>query len=181
MALVKGSFRIRKATARDLPLLVRHRRAMWEDFLDLPPSTLDKGDSVYRQWLRMRMRRGDAVAFISETSDRVPVASGAVFVRDIDPSPSGVATSPHIISMFTQKEYRGQAIATRILRELASWCKKRGFPAVTLSPAPKARPLYRREGFERAWGMVLRFPNRRQRPHSRRQAHPRSPASRPSG
>ncbi|MDE1879708.1 MAG: GNAT family N-acetyltransferase [Euryarchaeota archaeon] len=171
---MKEEVQLRRATLRDLPTLVLHRRAMWEALVEVPEAALNRGDRVYRRWLRARMQRGDAVAFVAETRGRVPVASGAVFVRDIDPSPSGVATSPHTISMFTEKGCRGQGIARDILHELRDWCEARGFAAVTLSPAPKARRLYRRVGFERAWGMVLRFPPRHPGPHARRRP-PRGP------
>ncbi len=156
---MKARVRIRKATLRDLPLLVRHRRAMWEDFTDVSSSALDRGDVIYRLWLQKRMRAKTTVAFVAETPAGLSIASGAVFLRDIDPFPDAPSTSPHIISMFTEKEHRGKGIASRILRELVNWCQAEGFRGVTLSPAPKARPLYRRVGFERAWMMVMRFPN----------------------
>lgn len=155
--MVQGRVRIRVATLRDLPILVQHRRAMWQAIHAFPKDALDDGDKVYRKWLGKRLRTGVAAAFVAETGNHVPIGSGAVFLRDNDPVPGGVSTIPHIISMFTEKAWRGRGVATRILEELTAWSKERGFPGVTLTPAPKARPLYRRAGFRRGWQMVMPF------------------------
>lgn len=165
---MKAIVRIRSATLRDLPTLVQHRRAMWQAIGTFSKGALEAGDAVYRRWLGRRLRSGEATAFVAETEGHIPVGSGAVFLRDNDPVPGGVSAIPHIISMFTDKAWRGRGVATGILKELVTWSKLRGFPGVTLTPAPKARPLYRRAGFRRGWGMVMPFkgadtPKRRSR------------------
>jgi len=147
--------RIRKAGPRDLSVLVRHRRAMFQAIRPYSTIALDRADSIYRPWLRKKLRSGEAVAFIAEDSDSVPVGSGAVFIRYVDPCPLRQEGVPHIISMFTEAGCRGQGVATRIVNELAGWCRHQGFTQVSLSPAPRARSLYRRIGFERDWEMSM--------------------------
>ncbi len=154
---VTGKIRIRKATLRDLPLLVRHRRGMWEAIGPFSKKALDDGDAVYRRWLGKRLRAGGAAAFVAETAGRVPVGSGAVFLRDIDPFPGGPRTSPHIISMFTEEAYRGRGIASAIVTKLEDWCRSEGYLVVTLTPTRAEPPLYLRAGFERTWLMKKRL------------------------
>ena len=151
---MRASVRIRKATLRDLPVLVRHRRGMWQAIHTFPKDTLDDGDAVYRQWLGKRLRSGDAAAFVAETRDRAPVGSGAVFLREHDPAPGRASSQvPHIISMFTEEAWRGQGIATRIVKELEDWCRSSGYLVVTLTPSREQPELYLRAGFERTWMM----------------------------
>ncbi|HYS70886.1 MAG TPA: hypothetical protein VEM95_00520, partial [Thermoplasmata archaeon] len=73
-------YRVRRATLRDLDVLVRHRRGMWEDISDHAEAALDAADPVYRRWARQRMRSGTLVGFLAETDGRA-VASGCVWVR----------------------------------------------------------------------------------------------------
>lgn len=149
------SVTIRRAGEKDLATLVHHRRAMFQDIRHYTYGVLDRADAVYRPWLRTRLRSGEAVAFIAEDRNSIPVGSGAVFLIHVDPCPSKREAVPHIISMFTARGYRRQGIATRIVNELTGWCRQQRFAEVTLSPAPKARPFYRRFGFERGWEMSM--------------------------
>jgi GNAT superfamily N-acetyltransferase len=55
--------------------------------------------------------------------------------------------------MYTEPEYRGHGLAGRIVRETVRICRARGFVQVTLHAARRARPMYRRLGFERTWEM----------------------------
>jgi hypothetical protein len=71
---------------RDLGLLVRHRRYMWEAISDHPVVTLDVADSVYRRWARVRMRSNRFAGFIVEVGG-VPAASGCVWLMPAQPRP----------------------------------------------------------------------------------------------
>jgi len=139
----------------DLTTLVRHRRAMFREIRPYTTTALDAADAVYRPWLRKRLRSGEAVAFIAEVGGSVPVGSGIAFVRHLDPCPLKPEAAPHIISMFTERGYRGRGVATRIVHRLVGWGRQRGFSEITLSPASRARPLYRRIGFDRVWEMSM--------------------------
>ena len=162
---------IRTASLKDLATLVRHRRAMWQDIRPYTTRALDTADAVYRTWLRNRLRSREAVAFIAEVRGSVPVGSGVVFLRHVDPCPLKQEAVPHIISMFTERSHRGKGIGTRIVGRLTEWCAQRGFVEITLSPAPKARALYRRVGFERGWEMSMPLSER----------NPLQQANRPAG
>jgi GNAT superfamily N-acetyltransferase len=150
-------FRVREASLKDLPVLVRHRRAMWETLDDFPIRRLDRLDPIYQTWLRKHLAAGEAAAFIAEASPGNPVASGAVFLLGLDPSPRDPkhlnGLTPNIISMFTEKPFRRKGIATRIVRRCVAWSRDHGYRRVTLDADADVASVYRRVGFKRIWWM----------------------------
>src|SRR5205809_6973252 len=55
---------VRTATAKDLDLLVRHRRLMWESIADFSTREHDAAAAVCRRWARGRMRLRPFAGFI---------------------------------------------------------------------------------------------------------------------
>jgi len=162
---------VRTASAKDLDLLVRHRRAMWEAIADIPTRDLDAADDVYRRWARSKMRSRQFVGFIVDVGD-MPIASGCVWLMDVQPRPGWKTTSAaYLLSMFTEPGHRGEGHATRIVRAAIRWTKVRGVPVVLLHASDFGEPIYRRLGFERTREMrrVL-VPRLRRRSRSSRQS-----------
>jgi GNAT superfamily N-acetyltransferase len=94
------------------------------------------------------------VALVVEALGGAIVASGGVWFRSEQPRPENSRqTVPYILSMYTEPEYRGRGLAGRIVREAVRICRARGFARVALHAARRARPMYRRLGFERTWEM----------------------------
>lgn len=92
------------------------------------------------------------------------IASGGIWFRPEQPRP-GIPqlTVPYILSMYTEPAFRGQGQAGRIVREALRICRRAGYTRVTLHAARKARRLYTRFGFERAWEMRAPLPLRASR------------------
>ncbi len=150
--------RMRKATVDDLDLLVRHRRGMWEEILEASPAELAAADRAYRRWARARLRSRELVGWIVETYRGEPVASGCIWVMPSQPRPGWKGTTaPYLMSMFTEKPYRGQGAATRITREAIRWSKARGFSVLLLHASRFGRRIYLREGFLEGNEMRLRL------------------------
>lgn len=163
--------RIRIATSQDLDLLVRHRRSMWEAIAEIPIRDLDAADTVYRRWARARMRSDRFAGFIVDVGQE-PVASGCVWLMDVQPRPRWTSTTAaYLLSMFTEPGHRGEGHATRIVRAATRWAKAREVTVMTLHASDFGEPVYRRLGFERTREMRKNLT-----PGSRR----RSPASRKS-
>ncbi len=170
--------RIRRATLRDLDVLVRHRRGMWRDISDRTEAELDAADPVYRRWARQRIQSGGLVGFVAETSDGTAVASGVVWVRRQQPMPTWAdGAVPYLLSMYTEPEHRGRGLATRIVREAVRWAKERGYRVMTLHASRFGRRLYRDVGFERTWEMRIRL-RPPTRTSARARARRRAPRSR---
>lgn len=162
---------VRTATAKDLDLLVRHRRAMWEAIADIPTHDLDAADEVYRRWARTRMRSRRFAGFIVDVG-KVPVASGCVWLMDVQPRPGWKTTAAaYLLSMFTEPGHRGEGHATRVVRAAIRWATVRRVPVMLLHASDFGEPMYRRLGFERTREMrrVL-VPRSRRRSRSSRKS-----------
>jgi GNAT superfamily N-acetyltransferase len=110
-------------------------------------------DRIYRRWVRAGFRSGELVGLIAEISGDV-VASACVWFRPDQPRPGRRGTRvPYVLSMYVERRFRGRKIATRLLRELMTVCRRRHFSWVTLHASREGRPVYRRLGFERTWEM----------------------------
>jgi len=172
-------FRIRRATLRDLDVLVRHRRGMWRDISDHTEAELDAADRVYRRWARQRMKAGALVGFLAVARDGGVAASGCVWVRRQQPMPAWPGGDvPYLLSMYTEPDHRGKGLATRIVREAVRWAKALGYRRMTLHASRYGRDLYANLGFERSWEMRIRLAGPT-RPSSRGRATPRGPRRSP--
>ena len=153
--------RVRTATMRDLDVLVRHRRGMWQDIARFTEAQLDEGDAVYRRWARPRLRSGRLIGFLVETPRDGPVASGCVWLMPRQPRPMWQGPLlPYLLSMYTDPAHRGKGYATRIVREAVRWARAHGYDAMTLHASAYGESIYRREGFGRTMEMRLRLTRR---------------------
>jgi GNAT superfamily N-acetyltransferase len=162
---------VRRAAVRDLELLVRHRRGMWNAIAHISNADLDAADRVYRRWARKEMNSNRLAAFIVETGGE-PVASGCVWLMNVQPRPTWKGTSAaYLLSMFTEPAHRSRGHGARIVREAIRYARARGIHVMLLHASQFGEPIYRRLGFERTTEMRL-FLDRRER------RRPRVPASR---
>ena len=153
--------RIRRATLKDLDVLVHQRRGMWEDMK--VPGDYDAADRVYRRWARQRMRSGRLIGFLAESGGRV-VCGACIWLQDVQPRPHVPGRFvPYLMSMYTEPGFRRRGIATRIVREAIRWSKARGYPRLVLHASDKGRPVYERLGFEPTTEMRLLLRPRRRR------------------
>lgn len=167
---------VRLATLRDLDVLVRHRRKMFEEISDADPEELDAVDSAYRRWARARLRSGRLIAFLVESRGGHVSASGALWLMPLPPRPRTTGErAPYLMSMYTEREDRGKGYATLVVKAAVSWAKRRGFKVVLLHASDEGKRIYERAGFLPTSEMRLRFD--RALP-ARTASRPRSRASR---
>ncbi len=149
---------LRKATLHDLDLLVRHRRGMWEEIMEASSREMAAADRVYRRWARAKLEARALVGWIAETAQGEAVASGCIWLMPSQPRPGSKGTvTPYLMSMYTEKPYRGRGLATRITREAIRWSKARGFTVILLHASKFGKPIYAREGFVEGNEMRLRL------------------------
>jgi GNAT superfamily N-acetyltransferase len=150
-------YRIRAATSADLTILVRHRRAMFEEMGEKNKAALARHDRDYRQWARTRLRRRELAGFIVETGG-APVASGCVWLQERQPRPGGDGRAvPYLLSMFTDTKHRGHGLATRIVKAAHAWCRKHGHGTISLHASKMGRNVYLKLGYKRTWEMRRRL------------------------
>lgn len=150
--------KIRKATLRDLEILVVHRRGMWFDMGYKNKAQLDKADKVYRNWAKPRLKSGELVGFIVEAEGQV-AGSGCLWLQPVQPRPGRpgfkVGGQPYLLSMYTEHPFRGKGVATKIVKESIRWAKAKGFPRMTLHASDMGRSIYEKLGFKQTWEMKL--------------------------
>lgn len=147
--------RVRRATLRDLDVLVLHRRKMWQDIGGRTKAQLDAADPVYRRWARSRIKSGSLAAWIVEVGG-VAVASGCVWVQEVQPRPGWRGRhQAYVLSVFTEPAHRGKGFATRITREAVRYARARGLDRIILHASDAGFGVYRRVGFERTREMRL--------------------------
>jgi GNAT superfamily N-acetyltransferase len=162
--------RLRRATLRDVPLLVHHRRRMWEDIGRHTEAALDAADPVYRRWLAQRLRSGTAAGFVVEARGE-PAASGVLWVQEAQPRPGWHGTAQgYLLSMYTEPSHRRRGHAAAIIEAALAWARAQGVDRVTLHAATRARRIYERAGFARTHEMrlILGAAPPRRRPPGRR-------------
>ncbi len=166
-----AGYRVRRAAARDTYILVLHRRRMWEDIGGRTPEQLDAADPVYRRWYLRETKAGRYVAFVAENPRGRVVASGCLWLQPGQPRPGDAScVDPYLLSMYTEPEYRGKGLATRIVREAIRWCRENGYGRMTLHASKMGRGVYRRLGYERTWEMRIRMKS-----HAKRAGRKRRP------
>jgi GNAT superfamily N-acetyltransferase len=153
-------FRVRKATLRDLDLLVRHRRAMWMELGRFSRPALEASDSVYRRWLRQKMVKKRIVAFVAVDAGQVPVGSLTIWLHDIEPGPDQPrGVNPLLSTLYVERGSRRKGIGSALVRTATKWCRDSGYPYVTGIAAHTSRRILRRLGYLRLWEMGQYFGN----------------------
>jgi len=171
-------FKIRRATSKDLELLVHHRRKMFEEMASPTEEELSVHDASYRVWARDMMKRRLLHVYIVETSSGKPAASGGVWLREMQPSPGHPhAMVPYVLSVYTSPEFRRKGLASMIVEEAMAWARKHGYYKIVLHASKTGRKVYSQLGWKRTWEMEFRYdsaskPARLGRGQSRRTSKP---------
>lgn len=147
---------IRRATIRDLDLLVEHRHRMWESMGKFTAAEHTAADRAYRKWLRPRLKSGRAVGFVVTARRGRPVASGIVWLMDFQPRPGWRGTKQaYLMSVFTEPAERGRGHGTRVTRAAMGWARSKGVERMALHASEAGGRLYRSLGFKRTHEMRI--------------------------
>ena len=153
-------FRTRRASLKDLELLVQHRRGMWSDMKVGESPELDVADRAYRIWARQRLKNGSLLGWIVEDGRGCVAGSGCLWLRPVQPFPGSTGpVEPYLLSMYTHPGFRHQGVASLVVKSAADWCKRGEYPLMRLHASRMGRDLYKQLGFERSWEMRLRLKN----------------------
>ncbi len=140
---------IRRALPAEVPLLARHRRAMFEEmgYRDIP--ALDAMCTAFEPWLAGRMASGEYVALVVEDAPGGIVAGAGVWFMDWPPHMIGPgAPRANIVNVYTEPAWRRQGLARRLMEAALAECRNRGVRAVILHASDAGRPLYESLGFD---------------------------------
>jgi GNAT superfamily N-acetyltransferase len=163
-------FRVRKATLKDLPVLVHQRREMWRDLEVKEKRELDNADKVYERWARARMKNETLHAWIAENAGKV-LGGGCLWLAPVQPRPEskfwpqpvrakqGTSrwVTPYLLSMYTEPHSRGMGVASEVVEKAVEWCRSNGYPQLRLHASEMGRKVYLKHGFVRTWEMRRRI------------------------
>ena len=135
----------RKATVEDIPTLCSFRiQQLIDEGIPQSNSIKEELARYFEEWLNTDL----FVEYVKEENGKL-IASGAVIFFPFPPTftnPKGVRG--YITNMYTDPLYRGQGIASEILKLLIEEAKSRGVSRLFLSASDYGRPVYEKQGFE---------------------------------
>jgi len=137
----------RPITTGDLDTIVRHRRRMFEDMGLNDSAALDSADVHFRVWLTERFAHGEYVGWFAQVGDQVVAGSG-IWLMQWVPSPrSPQGKRAYILNIYTEPDYRRQALARHLMGTILAWCQVQGYIGAILHASAEGRPLYESMGF----------------------------------
>lgn len=137
-----------RATEADIPELVRLRIAYMED--DFGGVSASERESMERQLPDYFSRKlgTELVAFVARAGGRIV---SAAYLHVIEMPANSILLNGlygEVLSVFTEPEYRGRGICTRLMRDLVEYGRGRGLGRIDLSATKEGYPIYKKIGFE---------------------------------
>ena len=134
----------RKASIHDINMLVELRKKQLAD------EGMDQNidiDSELFLFFKNKLDDGSLIQWLAEDKGKV-IACGAVIIYDFPPSyVNKTGKRAYIANMYTNKQYRGQGIATKLLTRLVEEVKASGISKIWLGASEMGRPVYKKFGF----------------------------------
>ncbi|NTV35903.1 MAG: GNAT family N-acetyltransferase [Anaerolineaceae bacterium] len=158
--MMADEYIMRKATLDDIPMLVKHRRWMFEDIAKLNhadpnPAGLDAMDEAYAIFADLHMRDGSLTVWVIEYNGEM-AASGSLSImpwlpRPVDP----VGQQPYVHGIYTLAEHRRKGLARRIMEAIVAECRQKKYFAIKLNASTEGQSLYESLGFHPTNEMLL--------------------------
>jgi GNAT superfamily N-acetyltransferase len=147
-------FKIRRATTKDLDVLVEHRQGMFEEMTGAGRGSVDMAGDAYRAWAKEMMRQRLYHCYLVTDGQGNVAASGCVWMRQVQPSRGRPASLvPYLVSMYTVPRFRRKGLASKIVKEAMKWAKRNGHNKMTLHASSAGRKVYTKLGWKRTWEM----------------------------
>jgi GNAT superfamily N-acetyltransferase len=142
-----AKFLIRRATHEDLVTLVQLRLDLLHEIHDSEGDTdpITLADATH-QYLSEKLSNGEFIAWVAEANGRIIGTSGLVFFKrpPTGANPSGLEA--YIMNMYTLPEWRGQGIASALLREIMGFVKSTDAKCLWLRATEQGKLVYRKLG-----------------------------------
>jgi GNAT superfamily N-acetyltransferase len=148
--------RMRTASIEDLPHILHHRRAMFEEMGFRDPAVIDAVDNFSREYFNYALCTGAYKAWLAEDLNGRVLGGGGIVISAWPGYPrENHAKRVWILNMYTEPEARRHGIAKRLVQTMIDWCRREGFSAVSLHASSAGRPLYESFGFQPTNEMAL--------------------------
>ncbi len=121
------------------------------------PPDFGRLEEVMAQKLTQLMPDNSCAAWIADSNGK-PVASGAVTFISTVPVPEDPTLEVGFLhSVFTEKSFRAQGIASTLLDHILDHCRSRGICRVQLHASTVGRSVYQKKGFQPLDNVMLRW------------------------
>lgn len=139
---------IRTGTLEDVETIAAHRRAMFWDMGHRDGEALDAMTAAFLPWLRQKMTAAEYLAWVALGPDGSIVAGLGLWLMDWPPHMIGPgARRGNILNVYTERPFRRQGIARRLMDIALEWCRANGIRAVILHASNDGLKLYEELGF----------------------------------
>ena len=145
---------IRRATVDDVPVVARHRVAMFRDMGQVPT------EAMAAQLLELSLpalgaalRDGSYVGWLAVDATGEIVAGAGVHIKPQLPRPAPdhvtIASGPVplVLNVYTEPAWRRRGLARALMTTLMQWAKEEGCDRVVLHASPDGHALYKALGF----------------------------------
>lgn len=149
-------FEISQAKIEDIDILVAHRQGMFADMYPELTKEIQASEEQTREWLSKMLSDGSLVGFVVRTQEGQAAGSGCLWIKKEQPNPTHPRLeAPYLLSMYTEKNFRRQGVATLIVKTAIAWSREHGYDRINLHASEMGKPLYGAFGFEATNEMKL--------------------------
>ncbi|HJQ97437.1 MAG TPA: GNAT family N-acetyltransferase [Candidatus Polarisedimenticolaceae bacterium] len=140
-------YRLRSAGPADLPIVLEHRRKMFQDMGYRDPAALNATNESSTPLLARGLADGSYRGWLALSGETV-VAGGDIVILDfqahpIDPRPRRA----FVVNMYTDRAHRRQGLARRLMETMIAWARVEGHATLYLHASDEGRGLYESLGF----------------------------------
>ncbi len=150
------SFILRDASTEDIPLLLRHRRLMFESMGFVDQAINDAMDVETATYLSQAIPNGDYRGWVATTAKGVTVGGIGLILIQLAPSPRNLrGRCAYLLNLYVEPEYRKRGIARALVERTIAWTREQGIVEARLHASDQGRPLYEGIGFHQTNEMRL--------------------------
>jgi len=142
-------YRIRSATKRDVPALVRHRVEMFRSMRPVGERELAVIAEATRKHLARALPAGEYLGWVAESGGEVVAGVGVIprYLMARPGAPRG-GIEAYVLNVFTEEGHRRRGLSSRLMRAALAWARGKRVSLVRLHASPMGRPVYESLGFE---------------------------------
>lgn len=146
---------VRAASILDIPLLARHRAAMFRDMGTLAAGSEEALVRATETYLRDAMPRNEYLAWVAQTAAVPPeiIGGAGVQLRPLLPRPGigseelELGPEATVLNVYVEPPWRRCGVAERLLQTVLTALAERRIRRIVLHASADGRRLYERLGF----------------------------------
>ncbi len=143
---------LQDATIEDIRILAIHHRKMFEEIWEHKGQKIEKAraqelESAYSEKIEKQIPEGICKAWVVKNDNQI-IASGVITIVSFVPVPDDTNHNiAYLHSMYTEKGYRHQKYAQKIVDRAIHYYQKNEINRVVLNASDAGKPIYEKLGF----------------------------------